>query len=106
MSFLPLKEPHTGVDELDQPFDEILHATRDPRGDLVGDFLEQVEEQRPERDGPEHGIDMDGPEAHSLGLRRIMCDTPAPVRQLAEGEIGQVVPYVFTGGESFACHCC
>ena len=71
---------------------------------LTNELFEKVEEQHPEKNGPEHGVQMDGPEPHGLGFRCAVGNSPGAVRQLAEGEVSQVVFDVFAGSQCVASH--
>jgi len=108
---------HTPVDELNHPLDEILQPGRHTCGNRVGHFLEDIEKECAQKNGPEHGVQVNGIEAHCLGRFGAVGDGPAILgryllaaavgtrRQITVSEIGEVVLDIGTGGQSVSRHC-
>ena len=65
---------------------------------------EQEQEEYAQTDGEPHGIQIDGPEAHFLGLFGAMGDAPAAIGQLPIGQILQVMLDVFSRRVRFRGH--
>jgi hypothetical protein len=88
------------VHEVHDPLDEVLPAAGNAGGRARGGGTEAQDEQDAQSDGPEHGIDVDGPEAH---LRRFAAghrEAQPVLGVVAEGEVGQMVSNVlFHGGQ-------
>jgi hypothetical protein len=82
---------HILFDEVDDPLGKILHGSRDARRDIVGDLLEEPEEEDAQTNGHKHCIDMDGPETHGRGLLGGLGEGQATIREDPEGKIGQMV---------------
>src|SRR5690606_14303719 len=89
--------------EVDGHFDQVLQAARNAFGGAGGSQAEQQDEQQAHGQGPAHGIQMDGHEAHVAGFRGALGDGPGGLvdnaavgprvtrRQLAVGQVLQVV---------------
>ena len=100
---------YTGIDELDDHLNEILHATGHTRGRGFRHFSKQVQEQNTEKYRPEHGVDMDRHEAHFLGLLCIVRKAPLTgmfmtLRKLTVGKVLQMVLDIFSSGLGFTRH--
>ena len=68
----------------------------------ISRFTEKQVEDQAEENGPEHRVDVEGPETHGLGLLGAVSETPCSVRMPAEGQVLQMVRYVFARGGCFA----
>lgn len=93
-----------GVDEVDHHFHQILQATGNAGGGLLGRHAEQEDEQQTEADGPAQGVHVERPEAHFLGLFGGVGEAPLAGRQLTEGQVLQVVLDIARSG--LLCHVC
>ena len=95
------------VDELDDHFNRIDEAAGNAGGGLSGDTVEHPAENDAEADGPGHGVDVNGGEPHGGGFGTAVRHHPGaavanngaviafvPCRQLAIGQVGQVVDNV------------
>ena len=78
---------HTAVDEFRHPLDEVLPASRRIRGRGFSGLAEHPEEKNTQSNGPEHGVDIDGPETHFLGFFCRAGKTPAVFRMITEGPV-------------------
>ncbi len=84
-----------GLDEFNDPLGKILQAARHTGGRLFRDAAENIEKQHTQADGKSQGIDVKCPETHFLRLFGRVGDAPGTVRQLAIGQVLQVVPDIF-----------
>ncbi len=87
--------------EVDDPFHEVLRPARLPGRDLARNPFEEPEKQAAEQDREEHGVDVNGPEAHFRRLFRGGREGQPLLRMIPEGEVGQMVLDVPLGRERF-----
>ena len=69
------------------PLDEVLPASRRIRGRGFSGLAEHPEEKNTQSNGPEHGVDIDGPEAHFFGFFCGVGKTPAIFRVVPKGPV-------------------
>ncbi len=66
-------------------------------------FLNNSVKREAEDNRPEHRVNIESPEAHRLRFCGGMGQTPGAIRMLTKGQILQMVPDVFAGGQFAGC---
>jgi hypothetical protein len=94
---LPVSVFDIGVNEIDNDFDKILQAAWNAGSGAHSGQTEQVAEHEAKKNGPAHGVNMNGVEAHGSGILRRVSKTPAMLRMVTVSQVGQVVLDVLGG---------
>jgi len=84
------------VDELNDPFDEVLQPGGHAGGGLLGRHAEQEQEEQAEADREQHAVDVDRPEAHRFDFFGTVREGPG--RLLQDFHVAMGIVALVAGG--------